>query len=281
MNRYRTWIPWGLALLIAVGTGFYQRRTGPTWPMRGRVSIDGESHRYRLVRSGTTGEDARVSIPGGWTSGEIRFRRYPTDEEYRTVPMRAVEDGFAGALPSQPPAGKLEYYLALDGPEADRRLPAEGTVIIRYKGAVPAGVLIPHILMMFLAMLLGYRTAFAAITGSRSLPRLVLFTLAFLTVGGMILGPCVQKYAFGEFWTGWPNGKDLTDNKMLLLWVAWLAAAAVVRFAGSGRIRRVAVVAAAVVMIGVFLIPHSARGSQLNYEKLEKGVSPTRAIETG
>ena len=46
-------------------------------------------------------------------------------------------------------------------------------------------------------------------------------------------------------------------------------------------LRAVVLVAAAVVMIGVFLIPHSVRGSQLNYEKLEKGVSPTRAIETG
>ena len=47
-------------------------------------------------------------------------------------------------------------------------------------------------------------------------------------LGGMLLGPFVQKYAFGEFWTGWPNGHDLTDNKTLIMWLVWAAALYVV-----------------------------------------------------
>jgi hypothetical protein len=99
----------------------------------------------------------------------------------------------------------------------------------------------------------------------------------------MILGPVVQKYAFGAFWTGFPWGYDLTDNKTLIMWLAWLAACAFIgrrprRREGSPR---VAVVLATVVMIVVYLIPHSLRGSELDYEKLDAGVSAEEAITTG
>ena len=46
-------------------------------------------------------------------------------------------------------------------------------------------------------------------------------------IGGMILGPIVQKYAFGEYWTGFPYGGDFTDNKMLIMWLAWAIAMAI------------------------------------------------------
>ena len=39
---------------------------------------------------------------------------------------------------------------------------------------------------------------------------------ATLGLGGMILGPIVQKYAFGAYWTGIPFGHDLTDAKNLV-----------------------------------------------------------------
>ncbi|MCK7537691.1 MAG: hypothetical protein MZV63_45435 [Marinilabiliales bacterium] len=41
---------------------------------------------------------------------------------------------------------------------------------------------------------------------------------------GMILGPVVQKYAFGDLWTGIPFGWDLTDNKTLIAVFAWILA---------------------------------------------------------
>jgi hypothetical protein len=136
---------------------------------------------------------------------------------------------------------------------------------------------------MFLSVMLGYRTAFAALTGHRRLATFAVATLVCLSVGGMFLGPVVQKYAFGAYWTGWPNGKDLTDNKMLLLFVSWLFATAVALVLRRRRpfAARIALMAAVTVMVGVYLIPHSVRGSQLNYEKLEQGASETDAIETG
>ncbi|MEN8148647.1 MAG: hypothetical protein ABFS86_02420 [Planctomycetota bacterium] len=279
MKRMLRWLPIFLALVLAASAGYYQRRTGPTHPIRGRLDVAGDPVRFRLPRSGTTGEDLEIEVPAARDRAVLRYRRYPTGDDWTEVRLAGRDGVLKGTLPSQPPAGKLEYRIVFEG--GDLKLPADDPVVVRFKGAVPAWLLIPHIAAMFLSLVIGFRATFAALAGSPRLLRYTTWTAALLTGGGMFLGPCVQKYAFGAFWTGWPNGKDLTDNKMLLLWIVWIAALAVVRFARSGRAGRIAVVAATVVMIGVYLIPHSLRGSQLNYERLEDGVSVEEAIETG
>ena len=154
---------------------------------------------------------------------------------------------------------------------------------MRFKAPVPAWALVPHILIIFLARLVGVRTGLAAAFGRPEMRRLAQITLAGITVGGMILGPVVQKYAFGAFWTGWPFGYDLTDNKTLVMFLAWLVALLVVATAPArkDRFARTVVILATVVMIAVYLVPHSLRGSQLDYDKLESGQSSEDAITTG
>ena len=85
--------------------------------------------------------------------------------------------------------------------------------------------------------------------------------LLFLIIGGFILGPIVQKFSFGQFWTGWPLGKDLTDNKVIFALIPFIAAW-ILRKKSYGR--WLAILAAAVMLV-VYLIPHSARGSELDY----------------
>ena len=92
----------------------------------------------------------------------------------------------------------------------------------------------------------------------------------------------MQKYAFGAYWTGWPVGEDLTDTKTLVMWAGWLVAVMIV---GAGRAftarSRVAILFAVFVMIAVYLVPHSMRGSSLDYEMLDEGISAEEAIRTG
>jgi hypothetical protein len=86
-------------------------------------------------------------------------------------------------------------------------------------------------------------------------------TFFFLIIGGLILGPIVQLYAFGELWTGIPFGWDLTDNKTLYVFLFWLAA-----LLGNIRKKRLwLTILAALMMLVVFSIPHSMFGSELNY----------------
>ena len=70
--------------------------------------------------------------------------------------------------------------------------------------------LVLHVAAMFLAMMIAVRAALAAVFRLREVRTLAWVALGGLVVGGLVLGPIVQKYAFGAFWTGWPNGYDLT-----------------------------------------------------------------------
>ena len=75
----------------------------------------------------------------------------------------------------------------------------------------------------------------------------------------------MQKYAFGAYWTGFPLGTDLTDNKTLIAMVGWGVAWFMNR---KGREGRGWIVLAAVLMLAIYLIPHSVLGSELDYTKL-------------
>jgi hypothetical protein len=279
---------WIIAFLLMAASAIYQRRTGPTQPLHGIAQLNGKAYVYDFNRSGTTGEGARVEFPdpGMDTVGILHFKRYKVDEDHRQILMQ-VEGGkgrrmLVGTLPSQPPAGKLEYFVTLHTPEGSVNVPTEREVVIRFKGAVPAWVLAPHIILIFIGMLFGMRTLLEALLGLPGVRWMAWTTFGLILVGGMILGPAVQKYAFGAAWTGIPFGWDLTDNKTLIMFVVWLIA---VWFVGwRGKLQpagRWISVLAALLMIIVYLIPHSMYGSELDYSKVEQGVPARQAIGQG
>ena len=290
-RRWTSVLLWVLAFLIMAGSAVYQRKTGPTYPLRGEFTVAVSTRAYKLIRSSDSdatspGAEVVIPDPGEGYRAELHWRRYRATDDFTVLAMeRRLEDENAtlvGLLPAQPPAGKLEYFISVNGPDLDLIFP-EPTVVIRFKGDVPSKVLLPHVLMMVMAILVGMRAALAALVAPGNLRGLTWLTLLALTAGGMILGPIVQKYAFGAYWTGWPLGGDWTDNKTLVMWLAWVLAAG---FLGWGRsrpklIRRLAVLIAALVMMSVYLIPHSMGGSELDYSALEQGMDPGDAIGTG
>ena len=141
----------------------------------------------------------------------------------------------------------------------------ERPAIARFKGAVSNVVIVPHVFAMFTGMLVANAAGLLALRGEKRLFRVCLAALVLLSVGGLFLGPLVQKQAFDAYWTGWPFGGDMTDNKTAVAVLAWAIAAYLSR---GGRDARKAVIAAAVVTLAVFLIPHSAWGSQIDWSKL-------------
>ncbi len=280
-SQKRSWVSvvlWILAVAIMFAAADYQEKTGPTKEFKGTVQVGGTEISHALVRSGNTDQQAPVTIPdpGGGVTGVVMFKRHPTPDPFEPLPMETVAGELQALLPIQPAAGKLEYYVALESPEGSGRIPeGEDTLILRYKDPVPIGVLVPHVICMFLALLIGVRTALGALFYQEGVKRLAWTTLALMTVGGMILGPIVQKYAFGAFWTGWPFGYDLTDNKTLIMWIVWVGVVAILWKRPSPRDLAVrgTIFAAAIVMLAVYVIPHSLRGSELDYEEME--------VETG
>ncbi len=263
---------WVLALIATLATAAYQRLTGPTHPVRVKTEIGGAPVTGKLPRShgGEGGAIVSLVVPDPAVSGEMAWRRYPTDDPWIDVPLLRLGEELAAELPHQPAAGKLEYGLRLARGRETRMIQQDdGPIVIRFRGDVPAAVLLPHIMAMFLALVIGTRALFGALVGERDLKRHLPWLLLFLVPGGLILGPIVQKYAFDAYWTGWPFGEDLTDNKTLASVLAWAAAWLIARrWPDRPAWQRLAVLAAAAVMIAVYLIPHSARGSQLDWSKL-------------
>jgi len=264
----KKWFLWTIAIIIFLGSAVYQRLTGPTHPVRGTTQIGSETFRYRLVTSHGGPGDCPISItvPDQAVTGTLSYRRFNTADPWTELPMRRDGEKLVGTLPHQPPAGKLLYRIYLKSGMDSAPVPPGEPVAIRFKGGVPKPVLYIHIFFMSLAMILANLAGLEALIRKGRTGKLVLWTMVTLFIGGLIFGPIVQKYAFGAFWTGWPVGSDLTDNKTAVAFIFWLFAFFMGR---KGRSARGWVITAAVVTLAIYLIPHSMLGSELDYSKMQ------------
>jgi hypothetical protein len=274
---------WVLAFLLTAVIALYQRMTGPTWPIMDKETIKGIEISYRFLRSFTEYKKlpVAISVSDPSVTAFLNYKRYKVDEEWTEIEMKPGEknqdedsgghghghghgggsgNGLFARIPGQPTAGKVEYSVrvVIDG---ENSLLNNGTSIVaRFKGEVPTVFLIIHVIFMFFSILFALRTGMEALRKQGNYGWLVGWTLGLTFIGGMILGPIVQKYAFGDLWTGFPFGFDLTDNKILIAVIFWLAAFFLKKKSKWW------VVTAAAVMIIVYLVPHSVLGSELDYQ---------------
>ena len=269
---------WLIAFLLTIITAVYQRVTGPTYPVSGEVIIDGSPIEYKLARShgGEGDHQIEIEVNDEAIFGELIWKRYKTNDDWTSVKMKRQGNKLTASLPHQPPAGKLFYHITLQKNEKVVMLPEEGGVVIRFKGDVPVYFLIPHIIFIFGAMLLSTRTGLEYFNEGKKFRPLTILTFIFVIIGGLILGPIIQYYAFGAFWTGFPFGHDLTDNKILIGFIGWLLALiALYKFKNPKRW----IVFASILMFIIFLIPHSVLGSELDYSKFDESVKSYEKIK--
>jgi hypothetical protein len=254
---------WTISVFLTLGAAMFQRLTGPTYPESFKINAGTSIIKINLPTSHGGNSDEKIAIynPENHITGFIVFRRFPTTEPWDTVVMQNEGEQLTGYLPSQPPAGKLEYSVIIKYGQESINV-NDQPVIIRFKGDVPWYVLIPHILFIFAAMLFSTVTGFFAIYDYSTYRKFSWVTLILLIIGGLILGPVIQNLAFGDLWTGFPFGKDLTDNKILVAFIFWLAAI----IANLKTKRRWVTVLAASVYLIINIIPHSLFGSELDYE---------------
>ncbi|MCU0472142.1 MAG: hypothetical protein MUC93_02085 [Bacteroidales bacterium] len=271
---------WLLAFVITICAAYYQRKTGPTYPKSIEVTLNDSLYKLKLIRSIGLDEPSEVKLHIKDTSVKaiLYFKRFRSDDNYQSVlfqfktyPVNSYvmnrifkmteEKGLFADIPPQPPAGKLQYYVELTDSKGIRTIMKETPVVIRFKGGVPGYILGPHILIMFITMLFSTGAGLLAFAGVPSYKKYATWTLILLTAGGMVLGPLVQKYAFGDLWTGIPFGWDLTDNKTLIAMVFWVLAVIMNRI----KERPLYTVLAAFILLLVYSIPHSMFGSELDY----------------
>jgi hypothetical protein len=256
-------ILWILAVLITLTAVIYQKMTGPTYPKRVKVELNGKIYKLKLIRSHGGKDDAPLELAINEPIKATAFYKfYPEhkDEEWKSTNFQLIDGKLVADLPNQPPAGKLMYYVSFETNSGIVDIQKEAPVVIRFKGAVPDFILWPHVFFMFVAMLLSNVAGLFAIGKVDRYKFYTYLTVGALTIGGMILGPVVQKYAFGELWTGIPYGWDLTDNKTLIAYVFWVLALV----GNLKKERRYLTIIAAIVILAVYSVPHSMFGSELD-----------------
>ena len=260
----RKTLSWTLAVVLTLGSAVYQRLTGPTHPARGKAAVGGSEIGYRLPRSASNDKDCEVSvrIADPAVTGTLIYRRFKTEDAWTKLGLERRGDLLVGLLPKQSAAGKLAYQVVLDAGGRETSLAGEAPLVIRFKEPVPTAVLVVHILVMFASMLFTAMAGITALDRKRNPRALALAAAGLFFVGGFVLGPIVQKYAFGMYWSGFPFGTDLTDNKTILAMAFWIAALVAGR---KGRPARGWVLAASAATILIYLIPHSLFGSELKY----------------
>ncbi|MFI5251271.1 MAG: hypothetical protein ACHQQQ_02465 [Bacteroidota bacterium] len=270
-------ILWVVAFIITVLSALYQFMTGPSYPARGSLQFNGKQISYTLNRShaGSTNCPVVVTTNDESVQGVLEWKRYKSDDPWTSQKMTFQNNTLVGELPAQPPAGKLEYHVKLSDGTESQNLPENESVVVRFHGDIPPYILIPHILAMFGGMFLSARTGIESLRKNPNLKKLIIVTVMLLLVGGFILGPIVQWFAFNAFWTGWPLGHDLTDNKTAVAIVAWIVALAMLK--RSKKPHRWAL-GAAIVTLVVYLIPHSVLGSEIEYKKVEQNTTTLHTV---
>lgn len=262
MKNKKSILLWIFSFLFTVGIAYYQRVTGPTYPISSKVTINGETVKNKLLRTTDADgdEEIKINAPTG-VSGILKYKRYKSNDNWTEVPLIKGSENLIAKIPHQAPAGKVMYSVRLISKSDTIALHNE-PVIIRYKGKVPWFVLFPHILFMFIAMFLSTRTGLEDLTNGLSRYKMTLYTMFFLGIGGIILGPIMQKYAFGIYWSGWPLGHDLTDNKTAVAFIGWVVA--FIRLWKKPNARGWALVASIILFV-IYMIPHSMFGSEIDY----------------
>jgi len=254
-----------LSLIIVLFTSYYQRVTGPTYEKKADLVINDKEYEFELIRSQEIGEPCllKLNIADTTVRAIVNYKRYPTNDTYVAQAFERQEAALLAELPEQPAAGKLQYFITFfSGPEKVY-LEQTAPVVIRFKGAVPSGILVTHIIFIFLGMWFSSLTAILAIAKHNKQKIFAIVTLIALILGGMIFGPFVQKYAFDAYWTGVPFGWDLTDNKTLIAVLAWVVAV----IGNLKKERRALYIMAGIITFAVFIIPHSVMGSEFSYQE--------------
>ena len=285
MSKSKSFLLWSLAIIISLSTMVYQRTTGPTYPKKVAVELSGQNYEFKLLRSNEIGTscDINLQVEDPEVEATLYYKRYKVEEAWQAVKMQRKttnEKAFFGegkaievlsaTLPEQPPAGKLEYHIELMKNSETATIAADEPIVLRFKGFVPRAILAPHVIFMIISIFIGIRAGIEALFGGDKTLKFTRLTLIAFGIGGLILGPIVQDYAFGEYWTGWPFGSDWTDNKTLFAWVFWLIAFVVLR---KNKKNKFWPIVATVVLLAMYMIPHSMGGSELDNE--------TGQIETG
>jgi hypothetical protein len=202
--------------------------------------------------------------------------------EFTRVEMKAESDGkYAAPIPILAKGAKLYYFIEIADEDNNliARIPDahQPPLKIKYEGAVPLYIVIPHILLMFSAIYFASLALFDAIAflrrgqGLLQMARSLRLATASVFLGGYPFGWGMNHYAFGTIWEGIPFGWDFTDNKtqIVMLYLLFLNLSMLGTLYGgkigdnhfSDKTLARLTIIGFLLILGIYLIPHSIQFS--------------------
>jgi hypothetical protein len=248
------------SLIITLFAAYYQRITGPSYSVKKVIEINKNSYIIELPRSneGKLFAEIILKIPDKDINGKVFFRNYLSGKPFIPMSFERKMQNMVARLPHLEAGEKFEYYIELKYENITFCINSENPIIIRYRDYVPAIIMIPHIILMFLALMFSNLTGLSYFYSNINIKTNSIITFILLFTGGILYGCIVQKFAFGKYWTGIPFGWDLTDNKTLIAVIFWVTAI----FFNRKKERPFLFLLASLVMIFIFTIPHSMFGTE-------------------
>lgn len=257
----KKYIIWVISIFISSVFAAYQRYSGPTYPVKGKVLFQSRYVKYKFPRSCTIDEKKCLLKFYSEVDGYVLYKRYKVDEPYSRIEFIKENGQSYAVLPDEfPAAGKIEYDVFINSDHKTKI--NNSSIILRFKNNVPLFILVPHIIFMFLFMI--FSTYIFISNNIMTLDKKIFYiNYIFLIIGGFIYGPLLQKYAFDQYWTGFPFGFDLTDNKTLIIFLFW--SYSLYKLIKGVEVKK-AINISYILTIIVYLIPHSLFGSEYRYK---------------
>jgi hypothetical protein len=206
----------------------------------------------------------QVELVGQVKNSEVLERLSPVESEPGSDGSMRI---YKFEVPHRAPATRYHYRFEarIQGGDPLVLERDDGSpMMVKFKGNVPAWIVITHILAMFggfFLMIWSALYAFQPAFGkgdAKPAARLGLWAWITMFVGGLPIGFLMNYYAFDVFWEAFPFGEDVTDNKTQIALLFWGISVLALYF-GKGKKAGILTIGTAIIVIALFLIPHSAQ----------------------
>lgn len=203
--------------------------------------------------------------------------------KYRRIQLGPGEDGrFQAELANQGRGTEFEYYLTVENSTGaviatiPDRSPDGGanTLWLRFEGKQSIPLLVAHIAGMFGGLFFGvlaFLTSLGKLGDTANnvcLGKQVLWAVIIIFLGTFPIGIWIEYQVYATYWTGIPLGRDITDSKGLLVFLAWLVTLILLKGSAlsadpkrnlvGANGARVATIASLAITLSLYLIPHSS-----------------------
>ncbi len=189
MTRGKSISLWIISIIIMVFVVVYQKTTGPTYPVKGEINIEGIEVDYSLPTS-NDGEYTKLVYlidESKSITGTYKIRRFKSHDEWSNFELIRSGDTLYFEIPHQPAAGKVMYHVFLKKGDKPAVALTENPIILRFRDAVPFSIVLLHIIFIFATITLSTRTGFEALYNGNKVKIFTILTLISLIIGGFVL----------------------------------------------------------------------------------------------